>query len=515
MKQSLLGKLGNIEVLFVLLAFFNTWPIWCSDFFPTVDGPAHLYNSKVILELWNSNSFFQGFLEINPELVPNWTGHFLLAILQKLGFSIFTANKILLILIAFGIPIAFKNLLKNLGSPFTGVSFFSLILVYTFLFGMGFYNFGLGILMTLLSISLYLKSRNSPKTKIYVLLFLSIALCYFSHLVCFGLLCFYFLIDFVLGFFGKDKTSNFSSSLRIFLFCLPFVFLSALFFSGREAPDVNSYFGATTLWLLFSRLKIMVLYFGEIEIVLAQVVFYILMLYGLLSLTKISRLPKKFRIGLVLFGILMVLFFVMPDAGSNGSFISRRILIFAFWFLLIGLSPVFNFKWLNIGLVVLVVGIQSFRTSNYFIELKNQDEKVSQLLRISKLIEDESVVLDLYKGEGFKESHFASYLALDKQVLILDNYEANYGYFPIKWKEDFPKIILSNSNYVNDACVAWKNNSNSTESYLIDYVLVYGTQEKDPCELEFFSEIENFYQVIYPMDPAKEGSQILLLKRRI
>lgn len=501
-------------MLFVLLAILNIWPIWFSNYFPTVDGPSHLYNAQLIGELWKGNTFFQSFIEINSEWVPNWTGHFVLAILMKLGLPVFAANKILLGIIALGIPLAFKKLVKELGSPITGISFFSLIFVYTFLFGMGFYNFGLGIFMTLISISLYIKGRKQTYKWIQVLLFLCIALCFFSHLVCFGILCFYFLIDFLMGLGKKGFRPAISSSILTFLYCLPFVVLSALFFIGREAPDVESYFGASTLWLLFTKLKIFVLYFGDIEIILAQIVFYIVMLYALLALSKIFKIEKKFRIAFVLFGLLLALFFIMPDAGSNGSFISRRLLIFALWFLLIGLSPIFNFKWLNTVLIVLVIGIQSYRTNAYYSELKNQEEKVRELLEISELMDNQSIVLDLYKGQGFKESHFASYLGLNKELLILDNYEADYGYFPVKWNADFPNIRLFNSKREGEDCLKWKTNPEAKKMYSIDYILIYGEKELSSCENEFLINVRANYDLVYPLNKDEWQKHASLFKRK-
>ncbi len=335
MKNDLQKKLFNIEVLFVLAAILNIWPIWFSSYFPTVDGPSHLYNSQLILELWNSDAFFSSFFEINSEWVPNWSGHFLLVLFQKIGFSVFFANKIILSLIALGIPLAFRSLLKTLGSPITGISFFSLIFVYTFLFALGFYNFGLGILMLLISIQFYLKTKKDKGTFIHIFLFISIGLCFFSHLVCFGILCLYFLVDFLVGLFKKENKFRIRHGLFTFLYCLPFVILSGLFFIGRESPDSSSYFGAGTLWALFRNLKILVLNFGETETLLAQIVFYVLMVFTLVSLFKLKSLEKNKRPFFILFALLLALFFVMPDAGSNGSFISRRILIFTFWFLLL------------------------------------------------------------------------------------------------------------------------------------------------------------------------------------
>lgn len=514
MKKGYYKYFLRLEFIFVFLAILNIWPIWFSNYFPTVDGASHLYNSQLILELGQSNSFFQNFHEINPEWLPNWSGHLILLIFQKMGIPVFLANKLLLSLIALGIPLAFKGLLKEMRIPLSGISFFSLVLVYTFLFGLGFYNFGLGILGFFIALRLLIRAKNQINFKNLLFLFLSISFTYFSHLVCFGILGIYFVLDFILGFLKKDDSFTLPKGLLLSALFLPFVVLAFLFLFDREAPDVESYFGAATLWYLLTKLKILVLYFGKTEFFLAQIVFYSLITIWLFSLRRFRNFKAfegRFQLLFILF---IILFFSMPDASSNGSFISRRILIFAFWILLIALSNFKIHKFLNMGIIILVIGIQFIRTHDYFLEIKAQDQRVSKFLEISDLVDDHSIVLDIHHAEGFKERHFSSYLALNRDILILDNYEANYAYFPIKWKQDFPKIDLFNSKGLNKDCIIWNSNLESSTEYQIDYVFIQGGKEMNSCQKEIFSYVKENYSLLYPKDSIVDNAHLSLYKRK-
>lgn len=82
--QKIKLTLNTIErVGFFLHALVGLLSLVKGDYFPTLDGPAHLYNSHLIqVLLFQENTVVHDFVEFNPELVPNWTGHLLLAILN-------------------------------------------------------------------------------------------------------------------------------------------------------------------------------------------------------------------------------------------------------------------------------------------------------------------------------------------------------------------------------------------------------------------------------------------------
>jgi hypothetical protein len=58
-------------------------------------------------------------------------------------------------------------------------------------------------------------------------------------------------------------------------------------------------------------------------------------------------------------------------------------------------------------------------------------------------------------------------------MIILENYEASVGWFPIKWnKKSLPNILLGERKSIS--CIEWASNPNSKNIRQIDNVLIYG-----------------------------------------
>ena len=101
------------EILFFYFCIaLNALPILLFRFFPSMDGPAHLYNANVLSQLCRDQSeVLHHYYTINPALVPNWTSHVLLA-----GFKVFLpaflAEKVLLLLYVVGLPLTFRKFIS-------------------------------------------------------------------------------------------------------------------------------------------------------------------------------------------------------------------------------------------------------------------------------------------------------------------------------------------------------------------------------------------------------------------
>src|SRR6185437_14298022 len=100
---------------FYLFLLINLLPVVCFKFFPTVDGPAHLYNSRIIVELVeNSNSPIHQFINFNSNLTSNCLGHYLLSFFL-IFLPGFVAEKIILIFYLVGLPLSIRHLFKIIG----------------------------------------------------------------------------------------------------------------------------------------------------------------------------------------------------------------------------------------------------------------------------------------------------------------------------------------------------------------------------------------------------------------
>ena len=83
-------------VLFVLATAALAVPLWVCHWIPTQDGPSHLYNGQILLELLRvEGSFYADYYQTNRTALslPNWFSHSVLATLM-LAFEPLTAEKI-------------------------------------------------------------------------------------------------------------------------------------------------------------------------------------------------------------------------------------------------------------------------------------------------------------------------------------------------------------------------------------------------------------------------------------
>jgi hypothetical protein len=105
-------------------------------------------------------------------------------------------------------------------------------------------------------------------------------------------------------------------------------------------------------------------------------------------------------------------------------------------------------------------------------------------------------------GENWLFVHPAQYLGAAKAVIILDNYEANMGYFPLLWKENVnPYAHLSQFEGIEGQppYVDIKSYKNKT-GVTIDYILMWCYDSSAPKNEHFrqlYSEINIGYHQIY------------------
>src|SRR5687768_6062047 len=96
-------------LIFYAVLLLNLLPLLVFKFYPSLDGPAHLYNSLLIPEMLKGNEVLESMLKFNSEPVPNWSGHFILSFFN-LFLPGWLAEKMLLIFYVTGLPLSFRYL---------------------------------------------------------------------------------------------------------------------------------------------------------------------------------------------------------------------------------------------------------------------------------------------------------------------------------------------------------------------------------------------------------------------
>jgi len=486
------------KYLFLAICVFTLPPIFVGQYFVTLDGPSHLYNAKVWSFLvFDFKPFLSGFYATNT-LVPNTISHFGLSILLTF-LPAFIAEKILVIGYVFLFAYSFRYLLKSFDESNMLLTYLIFPFIFSYPFLLGFYNFSFGIVLLFFSIGYWLRHNHTPFSwpflfKISTLVFLT----YTAHLVLLGLLLFMLSLETGVAFFHTPKGSRIKaiqnriiSALAASLAPLYFVYL---YFKERPVSDsvFSSLDISTLLQYLFNLRPIIGFnhineapYSRTILIVfLALVIIYTIDRFRdkPLSPDQNKGKPEKSKqlfAGIAVISVLL-LYFLLPDSDGRGSYVSIRmgLLIFPFLILFLSLQKFARttvFVAIGIILIAHLVLVAQYTRVNIQV-----NPVIQEISGVSDLIDPNALVVVVNESEIWYMDHYSNYAGMEKPMVILDNYEADYGYFPVVWNESsFPNILVQGNKPNEMACLDFKSNIKGINK-TADYLLVVGNSENLP-----------------------------------
>lgn len=518
--QNLFGKfhfhfMKKEKYFFLAAVVFNLSVVFSGKFFPTLDGPAHLYNSQIIESLFLKNSeVLSQFYQFNSDLVPNWSGHFILAFFNYfLPASI--AEKILLLFYLVGLPYAFRSLIKSVSKENYLLSYLIFPFTYSFVFILGFYNFSLAIVFMLFSINFWIrKEMNLGSYRNIFFMFLLLTATFFSHLVVFGMtvLIIALLIIFnELLITSSNRLNPNKERFKIILnkgFILGIAAMPALILSIHyfvERPSVNNVY--TPLDQILEWVKTIhpiIAYNTEVERVFTSKLFYILISTFCLAilLRIVNSFSKKDQpseekfisindVWLLVSVLFLILSIVLPDSNSTAGYVTVRFILLFFLLLIIWLAcqkiPV-----IYTYAVVLSFLFLNNKLNNFYEPVISDLDKIAvDCADATVHIPDHSIVAVHSYLDNWLTNHFSSYLGIDKPIVILDNYESATDYFPIQWKmKSLPSVQLNYTDLIHEPCYKWYIKGNQNSKIQVDFIFLLGNSDIQPtsCDSTQFTE---------------------------
>lgn len=508
--------------IFYLVTGIHLIPLLIHHVFFTIDGPAHVYNAKIISDLWNSENIFNTAFRINPELVPNWTGHLILICLNFL-FNPLLSEKLLQILLVAGMPLSFRFAIVKLKSPSIYWSYFVFPFSYSFVFINGFYNYCLSLIFFFLALGFLASFFTQPFSfKNFIILWLLFLLTYFSHpfTFIFLMLVTALLYLITLPFTPLWPTQSTLISTRQFLFkgvlifvisFIPLILLKSYLLHREQSEEIFRFSENELLRWLWQYRPLVLYSWDEVRytqpLVLTLFVGVVSVLYlhvfgkRSLSLNNLRQLKlHTFFNHSAVFLLLMILsllfYFIMPDTDRNASFISVRTCMMFFFFMLFWIAQFPVKRWLIVCLMIITVSISLWRLNhiNKVVGILNED--VTSLLFLDQFIQPEKTIIPIDASGNWLYGHLMNYIAVFKPVLLLENYEASKKYFPVLWKEQsLPDYALGSLTQNTLSCLYWKTNPEEIK-VPVDYVLVNGSisHSTDSCVSKAYNEILSSYE---------------------
>jgi hypothetical protein len=417
-------------------------PVWSVGYFPTTDGPSHVYNAWILRQYGNTQEYplFQQYYEIDWRPIPNWLSH---AVLTLLMFPLDprTAEKVLVSGYVVLLAGAARFLAGSVGierGDRRWLAWLALPLIYNQLLHLGFYNFCLSVGFCLLSVGTWWRHRDRPSPGLALKLNLLLLLCWFSHIVSLVVALASIGVLWLVTLKGRPLKRH----LLHILILAPQVILPLWFVQAQGGETIPAETSTRILWLFL--LSFRVLYtFGREQTWIGIAV--AVLFFGLLVLTLAGKRRKEdFREedGFLLLGMLAaVLYFVSPDGMAGGILLKNRLSLYPWLLLLPGLAPRLGSRGRTAVAAALGI-VTAFQIGMLVHWYRLLQPEIREFVAAAAPIEEDSRVLPLL----FKRtttavpvgalSHAFSYVDVEKGLVDWGNYEAMTGHFPVRFRPE-------------------------------------------------------------------------------
>ena len=473
--------------LFVVLLILHILPLWIFAYFPSQDGPSHVYNALVLKEYSKHENYkIRDAWQLNITIFPNWLSHIALAALLYI-FPPVMSEKVFLTFAIGTIPIAFfyfidavhkdkkeRFMFAWLGFPFA----------YNYLLYMGFYNFTLSISFFFFSFGFWWKHKDNMQVKHICVLYVLLLLTYLSHIASYGLVVLGISVAAgciwgcgALAEAWRVRKENMSEMpkrfvislmpfFRFLLYMVPIYFvLMDYYLKSLKLHPTGNHRGMDFIKDYFFEIRSLV-YFTEWH---ASANFFLLIVLGIAVLISIGyRLYRKQWIKqtdafLVIAILFTYMFIKAPWSYGPGGWINDRIHIY----ILLMLAPwliIDMHKFVRYGITTCLIIFSLIHFGRTAYEHGSISPEMAELASGAKLIEPHTT-FSIRTADGHKSEALgrvdpvapfihtqAFYGVYADDVVHMANYEANYYYFPVnRNNKDSVGIGYIPADYV----VAW------------------------------------------------------------
>jgi hypothetical protein len=473
------------HLLLAIMLVVAVLPFWTMHHLPTTDGAAHLANADIVNHwMRGDTAVYRQYYELNPRFVPNWLGHFVLALLLFIAPPT-VAEKIFmsayLILLPLGVRYAVRSVRRSAGF----LALLAVPLSLNWITQQGFYNFSASVVIFFFAMGYWLRRRDRMTISRAVILALLALLLYTGHLssimlfaaTVFIMACWFGLVrwrnntkapDANSGLRGdQDRTTNpiqdfISRNLLTGLALLPAVGLAVWFqhhgFEGKPAGmklairDIN-------YWKDLLKLAFLVSFRAHWERWLARCMALLLagtLLYVLADKFKTKRWNR--RDGFILLPLALVaLYFTQGSAAQQELFIPQRLVYYTCLTFLLFLAGQRFSRWARLaimcGAAVLTLGFTAAhwkpmheyaRQIDEYIDAGDHMPRGETILPLVFMPHGSPPVVDL---KGLRVDPFFSidqFIAIERGAIDLRNYEASLDYFPVRFHSPLnPRIHLA------------------------------------------------------------------------
>ena len=443
-------KAGRI-LFFVSLALSLIY-IWYPHYFLTNDGPTHVYNARILHDLWSNpehTSFYQFYYTLVTQPNPNWLSHLLLAALMFITSGLIAEKLLITIYLALFVT-GYVQLLRKLSGDNGLWPLFIFVFVFNHASAFGFYNFSLALALYAWVVWAFILMLEQMRPVRLIVLGLLLTLLFFAHLLLFVIDVFTMAclaVSMTIANGASHRRQVWRTLLRNFgtlvFFVAPFALIAGRFSEQQGGLGLQLKLHSYRLLELL-QLKFVV-NLSEREVIPELVAGCMLAFICGLTLMDIvkSRGIRKYDGFLVAAVGVFVVYLCFPDVvfGKQVMLSFRMQIVLGLVLLCVVAARypggiVVDTVHFLAGLCFLILCVVRITS------MKNVSERETELLSSADHIKSYSVVLPLNFAPGrdiperqYPFIHAADLLGDAKPLIVLDNYEPSTGFFPLRWTE--------------------------------------------------------------------------------
>jgi len=526
---------NSFFLLFIILSLF---PLWIFRYFPSQDGPAHIYNAYIIRNYFHPGyPLIREYFILNGKLDPTWVSHLILGGLTYL-FPISIVIKVFVSGYIILFPLSFRYALRALRPGAEAYAILSFPLIYNYPLHMGFFSFSFSLTLCVFILGYWYKHKDRFTLHTGGVLSALFILLYLFHVVSLVIVCLSFCTFLIwLIFFDASRKAggnrlNFKSYRRTLrtralipaLAFLPTFILAGIFFGQRNTATAPAPAFLKTLVNLIKFYSLVSFSKSEEWISTA---FFVMLALGTtyLLIQKIRDREINYRDGILpIVGILILFYFIAPDVYlispngmAGGRFIKQRLNLYPFIFLILWIGtqhfhPNMK-KAICIISAVITLTFLSLHTRTY----ADLNSYIDEYLSGAHLVKSHSTLLPISyfrKGTKYKGNvlslrinpflYASGYFACTKDIVMLNNYEANTGYFPVEFRpklNPFIHTVIKGRLLAQPPWVNFIDYPKRTKG-CVDYILIWGIKRehmdnRDPRTALITKQLKKGYKLIH------------------
>jgi hypothetical protein len=408
---------GPVERLCALATAAALVPIWVFRYFPTQDGPSHLYNAFVLSHYFDASSVItHAYFSLNLRLFPNWTTYVLMALLVRI-FPPLIVQQIILSLCVISIPAAVVYLQKSFKPAADPTALLGVLLAFSYIFFMGFFNFIIGAALFIVATGFWWRRRN---TKYIYALYALLIVIYLSH----GL-------AFAATLMAISILAVTERRWRVLLELTPafIVFVVDAIARRSGAAIFHTFLWHVQQMLAFFAGGHIVIAWATLALVAAGIV-YAIWRHSARQMALVSA-------------ALLIAYFVLPWGYSAGGWVQAGWINERLLFLTILTLP----AWITLprpaiatALFLTVIAAHIGLTS---IQIAKLNGYIANITKCAPLIRPHSTIQTFFAISRMSPQvtptlHLTGYLGLQNDVVDLDDYEAKLPDFPLSYRPNPP-----------------------------------------------------------------------------